>query len=281
MSRGLAGAILVWASVAHADQRVDVVTGAVIEETSGNSGLVNAYAACPTQATELPALGWKGDDWVLVKDRAGKELARHRLRSVSSAGGLQWLVASGGVVVIAAAMTGEEVDRVFAFDRSSGKLLWTRDDLREMRSGADLPGERLVIAGQDKVLLLDGRRGTTLATAAAPGVESLGGICRSVDGYHLIQTGLQLIVFDAKRDALVWTGTMQGGTALAIHGRVVDGWVDGRAHRFGVTIYSLASGKVERRVDLGSTGGKYDVSSVILYPIGSTEVRVHSEFGVE
>ena len=55
----------------------------------------------------------------------------------------------------------------------------------------------------------------------------------------------------------------------------------GQAHRYGITIYNFASGKVERRIDLGPTGGRYDVPSVILYRMGSTEVLARSELGVE
>jgi hypothetical protein len=208
-----------------------------------------------------------------VRIRAGGKWFDHAI------GDLWWSVAIGDHLVIGhAARPGGHADRIVAIDRTTGRLAWKRkvDSL----FAAELVDDLLALERAGTLDVLDARTGKTLGTTVLSG-QGIQAICRGAGGLH-VKTGGDLVAIDRATGQVRWTQPTTSRGNLAMTSRaVVDAWVDRARHRYGIVTYDPTTGRRLESIELGPTGGWYDVERVELAPDGAGEVLVSSMFGVE
>jgi outer membrane protein assembly factor BamB len=215
---------------------------------------------------------------------------RHRKvrHALGRTDGLSWLVTVGPRVVIGfAARAGGHADTIVAIDHVTGELAWRRSV--DSLFAAELVGDLVAVERAGTLDVLDGRTGNTVGTAAlaGQGIQAIGRspIGRTIDGLgtgdlHLKTRG-DLVAIDRHTGAVRWVQPSSSlGNAAVSSGAVVDAWVERQRHRFGVVSYDPVNGRRLDSIDLGSTGGWYDLERVELAPDGLHDVLVSALFAV-
>jgi outer membrane protein assembly factor BamB len=208
---------------------------------------------------------------------------RHRKirHALGRTDGLSWIVTVGPRVVIGfAARAGGHADTIVAIDHVTGELAWRRSV--DSLFAAELVGNLVAIERAGTLDVLDGRTGNTVGTAALAG-QGIQAIGRTIDGLgdlHLKTRG-DLVAIDRHTGAVRWVQPSSSlGSAAVTAGAVVDAWVDRQRHRFGVVSYDPVNGRRLDSIDLGSTGGWYDLERVEVAPDGLHDVLVSALFAV-
>ena len=128
--------------------------------------------------------------------------------------------------------------------------------------------------------VIDTRTGRTIASTPLShgGIQA---VCRPQHGDLLVKTHGDLVSIDRETGDIRWVQpTSSNGNALVADGEVVDAWVDRTTHRYGLVARDPSTGRELDRIDLGSTGGWYDIENVQLAPDGPGDVLVSALFGV-
>jgi hypothetical protein len=76
-------------------------------------------------------------------------------------------------------------------------------------------------------------------------------------------------------------GSTSVGNPTVTPSAVIDAWVDRTTHRFGIASYDPQTGQQLESLDLGPTGGWYDLEHVVVAPDGAHDVLVSAMFAVE
>ena len=194
--------------------------------------------------------------------------------------GLAWLVGIGPRVVVGfAARPGGTADTIAAFDHTTGRVAWRRtvDSL----FAAELAGDLLAVERAGNLDIIDARTGRTLGTTPLRG-QSIQAVCRPCTGDIHVKTAGDLVAIDPATGAVRWTQpTSSRGNPTVTPTAVIDAWVDRTKHRFGIVSYDPQTGRQLDSIDLGPTGGWYDVEHVWIAPDGINDVVVSAMFAVE
>jgi outer membrane protein assembly factor BamB len=92
----------------------------------------------------------------------------------------------------------------------------------------------------------------------------------------------ELLALDRATQTVRWARPTTTAARIAVIGdAVVDAWVDRVAHRYGVMTYDRASGRRLGSVELGRTGGWYDLERIVVAPDAPGEILVSALFGRE
>jgi len=262
----LALAVVVMPDVAGAsDLRIDASTRKVTSTTSAPP-----RSLLPRPAN-LPASVDIGDERVTI--RTNGQTFRHTI------GDLWWSVTIGDHLVLGHAATpGGHADRIMSIDHTTGRIEWRRkvDSL----FAASLADDLLAIERAGQLDIIDAATGNTLGVAPLSG-QGIQAICRTTHGDLHVKTCSDLIAIDRASGHVRWTQptTSRGNIAMTSRA-VVDAWVDRENHRYGIVTYDPNTGERLESIELGPTGGWYDVERVELAPDGASEVLVSSVFGV-
>jgi hypothetical protein len=262
----LALAVVVMPDIAGAaDLRVDNSSRKVTSTTSPPPRTLLARPA------SLPAGVDITDDRVTVRTKG--QTFQHTI------GDLWWSVTLGDHLVLGhAAMPGGHADRIVSIDHTTGRIEWQRkvDSL----FAAHLADDLLAIERAGQLDILDARTGNTLGIAPLAG-QGIQAISRTPYGDVHVKTAADLVAIERTTGHVRWTQATTSRGNIAMTSRaVVDAWVDRTNHRYGIVTYDPATGEKLESVDLGPTGGWYDVERVELAPDGAGEVLVSSVFGV-
>ena len=262
----LALAVVVMPDIAGAtDLRVDASTRKVT-----STSIAPARSLLPRPA-HLPASVEITDERVVV--RANGQTVQHAI------GDVWWSVTVGEHLVVGHAATpGGHADRILAIDHTTGRVEWRRkvDSL----FAASLEDGLLAVERAGQLDIVDARTGNTLGTTPLAG-QGIQAICRATHGDLHVKTAADLVAIERATGRVRWTQptTSRGNIAMTSRA-VVDAWVDRTNHRYGVVTYDPLTGEKLESIDLGPTGGWYDVERVELAPDGAGEVLVSSVFGL-
>lgn len=262
----LALAVVVMPEIAGAaDLRIDASTRKVTSTTQ-----VPARSLLPRPAN-LPSTVDIADERVTI--RANGQTFRHTI------GDLWWSVTIGDHLVLGHAATpGGHADRIMSIDHTTGRIEWRRkvDSL----FAAELADDLLAVERAGQLDIIDALTGNTLGVAPLSG-QGVQAISRTPSGDIHIKTGSDLIAIDRASGSVRWTQptTSRGNIAMTSRA-VVDAWVDRENHRYGIVTYDPKTGERLESIELGPTGGWYEVERVELAPDGAGEVLVSSLFGV-
>ncbi len=262
----LALAVVVMPEMAGAaDLRVDASTRKVTSTTT-----VPARSLLPRPAN-LPASVEITDERVTV--RANGHTVRHAI------GDLWWSVTIGDHLVLGHAATpGGHADRIVSIDHTTGRMEWRRkaDSLFAVALADDL----VAVERAGQLDIIDALTGNTVGTAPLAG-QGIQAISRTTRSDLHVKTAADLVAIERATGRVRWTQptTSRGNIAMTSRA-VVDAWVDRTNHRYGIVTYDPATGEKLESIDLGPTGGWYDVERVELAPDGMGEVLVSSVFGV-
>jgi hypothetical protein len=261
----LALAVVALPSAQAGALRVELADHAVTTTTHPLVAWEPRIAQLPA-AVELDARG------IIVT--VGARKIRHAL---GRRGGLAWVAAVGSHVIAGYADRAvDHADTVAAIDVATGQLAWQRR--LDSRGASELAGDLLAIAGDGLLEIVDARTGRSLDAAPIAG-RDVCAVCRGDDLY--VKTEADLVAIARTTGTVRWAQpTTARGNAIALAGRVIDGWVDRRANRFGVIAYDARSGRKLDSLELGETGGWYDHEHIALAPDGPREVLVTAAFGV-
>nr|MBA3821000.1 PQQ-binding-like beta-propeller repeat protein [Deltaproteobacteria bacterium] len=211
-----------------------------------------------------------------IRVTARGRTARHPL---GERAGLSWVVTVGAHVVVGFAQrTGGHADTVLAVDHETGELAWRRtvDSL----AAAALADDLLAIERAGTLDVIDARTGHTVGTTPLVG-QHLQTVARSRSGDLHIKTRGDLIAVDP-RGSVRWAVPSSAlGNPTVTPATVIDAWVDRRTHRYGIVSYDATTGRPLASIDLGSTGGWYDLAQVVIAPDGANDVLVSAMFAVE
>lgn len=262
----LALAVVVMPDIAGAaDLRVGPSTRKVTSTTSVPSRTLLA------RPVSLPASVDIHDERVTVRANGGT--FQHTI------GDLWWSVTVGDHLVLGhAAKPGGHADRIVAIDHTTGRIEWRRkvDSLFAVHLADDL----LAIERAGQLDILDALTGNTIGTAPLAG-QGIQAVSRTPHGDLHVKTAADLVAIDRATGGVRWTQATSSRGNIAMTSRaVVDAWVDRTNHRYGIVTYDPATGEKLESIDLGPTGGWYDVERVELVPDGAGEVLVSSVFGV-
>lgn len=262
----LALAVVVVPEVAGAtDLRVDASTRKITSTT-----MVPARTLLPRPAG-LPR--GVDIDHERITVRANGQTVRHAI------GDVWWSVTIGDHLVVGHAATpGGQADRIVSVDHTTGRVEWRRkvDSL----FAAALADDLLAVERAGQLDIVDALTGNTLGTTplAGQGIQAISRTAR--DTLHL-KTAADLVAIDRASGRVRWTqATTSRGNVAMTSRAVVDAWVDRSAHRYGIVTYHPVTGEKLEAIDLGSTGGWYDVERVELALDDAGEVLVSSVFGV-
>lgn len=262
----LAFAVVVMPEVAGAaDLRVDASTRKVTSTST-----VPARSLLPRPAN-LPSTVEIADELVIV--RANNQTFRHAI------GDLWWSVTIGDHLVLGHAATpGGHADRIMSIDHTTGRIEWRRK--ADSLFAASLADDLLAVERAGQLDIIDALTGNTVGTTPLAG-QGIQAICRTPSGDLHVKTAADLVAIDRASGSVRWTQptTSRGNIAMTSRA-VVDAWVDRTNHRYGIVTYDPRTGERLESIDLGSTGGWYDVERVELAPDGLGEVLVSSVFGV-
>jgi hypothetical protein len=235
----------------------------------------------PPRVARLPASVELDRDAVLVVTDRGLRV-RH---SLGRAHGVSWIATVGARVVVGyAARPGGHADSMMAIDHVTGRLAWRRtvDSL----AAADLAGDLLAVERAGTLDVIDARTGGTVGTTPLEG-QGLQAVARGAGGDLHVKTRGDLIAIDRRSGGVRWVQPASAvgnvlvapGAAIGAPGdRVIDAWVDRVAHRFGLVGYDARTGRRVASIDLGETGGWYDLERVEITPDGPHDVLVSALF---
>ncbi|MDQ3365391.1 MAG: PQQ-like beta-propeller repeat protein [Myxococcota bacterium] len=193
--------------------------------------------------------------------------------------GLSWVATVGAHVVVGFAQhTGGHADTVVAVDHHTGALAWRRtvDSL----AAAELVDDLLAIERAGTLDVIDARTGHTVGTTPLVG-QHLQTVARSRGGDLHLKTRGDLVAVD-RRGSVRWAVPSSSiGNPTVTPATVIDAWVDRRTHRYGIVSYDATTGRQLDSIDLGPTGGWYDLEQVVIAPDGANDVLVSAMFAVE
>lgn len=262
----LALAVVVLPDVAGAaDLRIDASNRKVMSTTSPPPRSLLSRPA------NLPASVDIHDERVTI--RANDQTFQHTI------GDLWWSVTIGDHLVLGHAATpGGHADRIVSIDHTTGRIEWRRkvDSL----TAAALADDLVAVERAGQLDIINALTGNTVGTAPLSG-QGIQAICRTMNGDLHIKTGSDLIAIDRASGSVRWKQptTSRGNIAMTSRA-VVDAWVDRENHRYGIVTYDPQTGEKLESIELGPTGGWYDVERVELAPDAEGEVLVSSVFGV-
>lgn len=262
----LALAVVVMPDVAGAaDLRIDASTRKVTSTTAPPSRFLLSRPASLPSTVEI------ADELVTI--RAHGQTFRHTI------GDLWWSVTIGDHLVLGhAARPGGHADRIMSIDHTTGRIEWRRkvDSL----FAAALADDLFAVERAGQLDIIDALTGNTVGTAplAGQGIQS---ISRTTSGDLHVKTASDLVAIDRASGHVRWTQpTTSRGNIATTSRAVVDAWVDRENHRYGIVTYDPQTGERLESIELGPTGGWYDVERVELAPDADGEVVVSSVFGV-
>ncbi len=206
---------------------------------------------------------------------------RHTFRhTLGRRDGLSWIVTVGRRIVVGfAARSGGQADTIVAIDHTTGRVAWRRSI--DSMFAAELVDDLLAVERAGNLDILDARTGKTLGTTPIAG-QSIQAICRPRQGDLYLKTQGDLAAIDRATGTVRWTQpTTSLGTPTVTPTAVVDAWVDRTKHRFGIVSYDPQTGRQLDSIDLGPTGGWYDIERVTIAPDGPNDVLVSAMFAVE
>lgn len=237
-----------------------------------------ATRACEPRVANLPPSVELDTGAILITTRG--RTFRHALGRHD---GLSWIVGVGPHVVVGfaarAGAAGGTADTVVAFDHRTGRVAWRRSI--DSMFAAELVDHLLAVERAGNLDIIDARTGKTLGTTPLRG-QSIQAVCRPSRGDLHLKTHDDLIAIDRATGAVRWTQpTSSIGNPTVTPAAVIDAWVDRTRHRFGIVSYDPQTGKRLDSIDLGATGGWYDLEHVWLAPDGTNDVLVSAMFAVE
>ncbi|MBA3393474.1 MAG: PQQ-binding-like beta-propeller repeat protein [Deltaproteobacteria bacterium] len=231
--------------------------------------------ACEPRIARLPASVELDPGGIVVTTRTRR--FRH---GVGRPGGMSWIVTAGDHVIVGyAERPGGHADTIVAIDHRTGALAWRRtvDSL----FAAELVDDLLAVERAGTLDILDARTGKTQGTTPLAG-QGIQAVCRPRRGDLHVKTRGDLVAIDRASGAVRWVqASTSVGNPTVTPTAVIDAWVDRTAHRFGIVSYDPATGRRLATVDLGATGGWYDLERVIIAPDGTHDVLVSAMFAVE
>ena len=197
--------------------------------------------------------------------------------------GLSWIVGVGPHVVVGfAAKSGAAAgtaDTIVAFDHTTGRVAWRRSV--DSMFAAELVDSLLAVERAGNLDIIDARTGKTLGTTPLHG-QSIRTVCRPTQGDLHVKTASDLIAIDRTTGAVRWTQpTSSIANPTVTSQTIIDAWVDRTTHRFGIVSYDRQTGQKLDSIDLGATGGWYDVENITIAPDGVNDVLVSAMFAVE
>jgi len=158
-------------------------------------------------------------------------------------------------------------------------VLWRRKV--DTLFAAELVGDMIAVERTGALDIIDARTGGALGTTPLAG-QGFRAICRNATGDLHLKTQGDLIAIDPQTGQVRWIQPSTGaGNSALVGNAVVDSWVDHATDRFGIVTYDASTGARIDTIDLGPTGGWYDVEHVELAPDGAKAVMVSAAFGVE
>jgi hypothetical protein len=126
--------------------------------------------------------------------------------------------------------------------------------------------------------VVDRRTGATIASAPLTS-NRIQAVLRTADS-TVIKTRGDLLSLDRVTGRVRWIQPASSVGNPALHrGEIVDAWVDRAAHRYGLVSRDPRDGRVTGRIDLGATGGWYDLENVVLGADSPDDVLVSAMFG--
>jgi PQQ-like domain len=255
--------------------------------------------AGPPRVARLPASVELDRDAVLVVTERGLRV-RH---SLGRANGVSWVATVGPRVVIGyAARPGGHADSIMAIDHVTGRLAWRRSV--DSLAAAELAGDLLAVERAGTLDVIDARTGGTVGTTPLEG-QGLQAIARAPGGDLHVKTRGDLIAIDRRSGGVRWVqpasavgnalvapegsagraraagdagSVADAAGALARGGCVLDAWVDRARHRYGLVGYDARTGRRIASIELGGTGGWYDLERVEIAPDGPHDVLVSALF---
>ncbi|MEM9071820.1 MAG: hypothetical protein AAGE52_25140 [Myxococcota bacterium] len=261
------------ALVALAAPATAIAQARVVDLTRGAIAPTAGFAAndCHPISRLAPAHVSLRDRAVLVRTASGQ-----RRHSWAVGDEFMWIATTRSVVVIGIGTSASHETRyAFAIDVASGERRWRRE-LRT-RAAANLRGA-ILVETEDALVILDAATGVERSRTSS--TSNLVRVCRE-QNHYLIKTTSHLHVVDAASLSFRWSRPSSSGTGPRVVGPwVVDAWVDRQRDRFGVVVYDQ-QGRVSRTIDVGKTGGWYDIERVVLAPIDNNRIGVNATFGVE
>lgn len=242
--------------------------------------------ACEARVARLPASVEIDSGAIVVT--TNQHTFRHAL---GRRDGLSWIVTVGQHVVAGfATKPGGFADSIVAIDHTTGRVAWRRSVERSgsERGGsldsmfaAELVDNMLAVERAGSLDIIDARDGQTISTTPITG-RLLRHVCRPSRGDVLLKTNADLVAIDRASGQVKWRAPATTfGNPTVTSQSVVDGWVDRKKHRFGIVSYDRQTGKRLDSIDLGPTGGWYDVERVTIAPDGPDDVLVSAVFGIE
>lgn len=262
----LALAVVVMPEVAGAaDLRIDASSRKVTSTTTAPARTLLARPVSVPASVDI--------EHEQVTVRAGGQTFRHTI------GDLWWSVTIGDQLVVGHAATpGGHADRIVAIDHTTGRAAWRRkvDSLY----AAALADDLLAVERAGQLDIIDARTGNTVGTTPLAG-QGIQAISRSTGGDLHVKTAADLVAIERATGRVRWTQATSSRGNIAMTSRaVVDAWVDRQAHRYGIVTYDPRTGEKLESIELGPTGGWYDVERVELALDAAGEVLVSSVFGV-
>jgi outer membrane protein assembly factor BamB len=206
---------------------------------------------------------------------------RHTFRhALGRRDGLSWIVTVGPHLVVGfAAKQGGQADTIVAIDHTTGRVAWRRT--MDSMFAAELVDDMLAVERAGNLDIIDARTGNTLGTTPIAG-SSIQSVCRPKAGDLHIKTQGDLIAIDRNTGAVRWAQQSSSTSNPTITpSTVIDAWVDRTTHRFGIVSYDAQTGRKLDSIDLGATGGWYDLEQVTIAPDGPNDVLVSAMFAVE
>jgi len=193
--------------------------------------------------------------------------------------GISWIATVGPRVVVGFAnRAGGHADTIIAIDHTTGQVAWRRavDSL----AAVDLIDDLLAVERAGALDIIDARTGATVGTTPLVG-QGIVAVSRPRAGDLHVKTRGDLVAIERDRGAVRWTRpTSSTSHPTVTPTAVIDAWVDRTIHRYGITSYDPATGRQLDSIDLGPTGGWYDLERVVIAPDGAHDVLVSAMFAV-
>lgn len=191
--------------------------------------------------------------------------------------GVSWIATVGPHVVVGYAhRRGGHADSIVAIDHTTGRVAWRRaiDSL----AAAELVDDLLAVERAGALDVLDARTGATRGTTPLAG-QGVTTVSRPATGDLYVKTRGDLVAIDRATGGVRWTRPASSTAHPTVTpAAVLDVWIDRTTHRYGIARYAAATGRELDSIDLGPTGGWYDLERVVLAPDGAHDVLVSAMF---
>lgn len=191
--------------------------------------------------------------------------------------GVSWIATVGPRVVVGYAhRRGGHADTIVAIDHTTGRVAWRRaiDSL----AAAELVDDLLAVERAGALDVLDARTGATRGTTPLAG-QGLATVSRPGAGDLYVKTRGDLVAIDRATGGVRWARPASSTAHPTVTPTaVLDVWIDRTTHRYGVARYAAATGHELDSIDLGPTGGWYDLERVVIAPDGAHDVLVSAMF---